>query len=527
MCTVLLCACADHSLPSSARDDASGPPADAGVGGPQAGSRAGGSRADSGGSSAGARGGDAGSALDGARPQAPADAAAIVPDAHVDLGPLLHGDEFAAPAPSGVPLLERKGKLDRVCLVTREVTVLPTGSAARLSAAELDGAAHIVWSDPSSPQGWPDGPLKIARVGSDGTLQPAATVFMPAMGSYILGANAFPGHGQLTLWWNWAGGGPAPAQQGTLVPSTGLIRLDAAMKPLAPERSFDSAQFPMAARLLATADGYAAVWTESTPTGCTLQRAELDQALARDGEPVTLATKPSVARGGAARYPTCAIFGHVATPRGIGLVYARGEGTQDVIAYQAFDAGGRALGPATRLTPPDTFPSGLAMIARGDEVLVAWAVPTGPNRDDETNASLRLVRFGADGRLRGEVATLAAASGQIEGASQFVDFGDAVGLVWSRRHRTDPDCTRGCSHSGSVHYVLLDGTDLAPRSVALELSAPDAAMGISAWLAVRAADEVQVLIDQWKEVSYMGSGVTIEPGASATATILCRASLQQ
>jgi hypothetical protein len=416
-------------------------------------------------------------------------------------------DEVASPEPSGPALIERTSAGDYTCEVSRPVSELAIGADSRalLAPVSLGGVAHVFWAEKSSPQALQlDGPLKTAQLGMDGVLQPAQILFTPAADEYISPSAhaAQVGHDRITLWWDYdsinnpvqlpsPGGGPtAPPGED---PTSGLVQLDADDAVLTPSRPFDLGQFDFWANVVSTTSGYVAVWAELSGTTCNLELARLDETAKMVGTHVTLESMNVSAPPGGV--PQCGVIAVAATPNGLALVYVRGEGDREVHAYRAFDADGKALATATRLAPADAYPMDASLIARGDDVLVAFGVAVGPSQDvGSLDATVRVARFGADGSLNGEVATLAPGrKGQFDRGVVWLDLGDALGVAWGREQKTDTSCMTACQYDGTAQYVVLDAAELTPRSAPIELAPDDAASIFGAGMLAPSGDDLLVV----------------------------------
>lgn len=456
------------------------------------------------------------------------DAAASVPpdasiqgtgrDAAVDAGvDSADGDvELQSPEPSGAALLDRPSVGDYTCTVSRPVSTLPIApQSASAAVAQLDGVGHVFWIE--GQMFGVDGPLKTAAVGIDGVLQTAHEVAAPDANVTSTSPNVrvIGAHDRLTLWWGYNTGG--------IDPLGALAQLDAAGNAIAPSRRFDGGPYPYEAVIAATSTGFVAAWGELTTKGCDLTLLELDANAEVVGTRKTLA--PLITQQPTdGEYRTCAVQAITATPNGYALVYERSRSAGNIFAYQAFDTEGVALAPATRLTPPDSWRFDASLIAHGAEVLVAWSVMVGPNMNaHEVSATLRIARFGADGMLSGDVATLAPPSAkQVDARAMWVDLGNELGLAWTRDQTLDLACTEACLHSAVVRYVVLDDADLTPHSTPVELKVTGADNpGLNGQLLAPNGADLLVLLSRWTYGDVQGSTGALMPATPASAALHC------
>jgi hypothetical protein len=472
---------------------------------------------------AGAGSGAAGSAGD-ADPPSPADTSGAAAEPGASLS------ETAAVEPSGAPLVDRAGANDFACTLARPDTALHDTPVALATDATLDGALHHVWAPAELATGSLTGPIATARVALDGGLESAQVVFMPDVeGVFASPRDLVAGHDRLTFVWDYSDPNePTPAPvigqvaTATVDPTSGLIQLDADGQPLAPARPLDSAQFPFDARLIATRDGYLAIWSEAAASSCAIRIAHLDVDARLVGMHETLARVPVTLPAGGWG-PGCSVIDAVETATGMAIVYARTDDTQERYAYQAFDADGRPLGPAQRLASDAAFTASARLIAHGDAVVAAWSVGVGESRAvGRFDSTLRVARFGSDGTLGGEVVTVASGrEGQLDQYAAWLDLGDALGLAFSREQKQDPACTDGCTFTGVVEYVVIDPDELAPRGPMLEIAPAAAApSGVSAVRLAGDAGDVLIRLDRWAYASAsVDAGRT--PAAPGTALIHC------
>ncbi len=242
----------------------------------------------------------------------------------------------------------------------------------------------------------------------------------------------------------------------------------------------------------------------------------------RVGPQKTLATLPVMVPAGGGNYG-CYVIDIVETPVGLALGYSRTEGMVQVAAYQAFDGGDEPLAPATRIATSAAFYD-LELMVVGDEVLAAWVFT-----DDEVSianfdTTLRVARFGANGALASEVATVAEANpGDFNYRPMWVDLGNAVGLACSREQSLDPSCTQGCVHLGFVHYFMFDPATFAPRSEQLELTSSNAAIpaGFTGRLLAGNADDALFLVDHWSHSNLAPEEATRTSLAPLSIAVHC------
>lgn len=444
-------------------------------------------------------------------------------------------EEIRLVEPSGLALLERATAGDYACALTRPVTALsinvPLDGAYQFQPVVLDGQAYVSWVERTDPLRPGYGPLETASVGLDGVLQSPRVVFEAPSVAQWYGSNrqkVVAGNARLTFWWDYSDepvalpSFPAPAPSApvdSLDSSSGLIQLDAQGAPIAPSRRIDTSDFPLDARVIATRTGFLAAWFDTTATSCTLKLATLDKGAARIGEHMVLTALPTPATPS----PWCDVTGIAETSNGIALVYRRPEGEFHVDSYQAFTAAGQALAPPTLLTPTSAFASATAsLIAIGNDVLVAWTVAVGPSLEvGKVDATIRIARFGPDGRQYGEVSTLAAlVPGQFDSGATWVELGGELGISWTREQKQDMACAEACSYRGTVGYVVLDRTDLTPRSAPIELAPdPKNAAGIAGAAIARTGEDLLFLLSSWTQSK---SDVGWSRGASLPASAALR-----
>jgi hypothetical protein len=425
--------------------------------------------------------------------------------------------ELQSPEPSGAALLDRPSVGDYTCTVSRPVSTLPIDpQSASAAVAQLDGVGHVFWIE--GQMFGADGPLETAAVGIDGVLQTAHEVVAPDANVMSTSPNVrvVAAHDRLTVWWGY--------NTSAIEPLGALVQLDADGNALAPSRRFDGTPYPYDATIAATATGFVAAWGEPTSSGCDLTLLELDANA--DAVPGTRKTLASLIEQQPTdgELPRCAVQAITATPNGYALVYERSRSAGNIFAYQAFDTEGASLAPATRLTPPDSWRFDASLIAHGPEVFVAWSVVVGPNMNaHEVSATLRIARFGANGMLSGDVATLAPASEkQVDARAMWIDLGNELGLAWTRDQTLDQACTEACLHSAVVRYVVLDDADLTPHSTPVELEVTGADNpGLNGQLLAPNGADLLVLLSRWSYGDVQGGTGALMPATPASAALHC------
>jgi hypothetical protein len=311
----------------------------------------------------------------------------------------------------------------------------------------------------------------MAGLGTDGVLQLARVVFdPPAPGARFSKVTTVARPDRFTVWWDHIsndevtplpGPGPVPPPN-PIDPSSGVLQFDAGGGPLGTVRPVDHTYFSFDGSVRASKDGYVAAWSNSPSSSTALRLARLDA----DARPVVTVDLPQ------GPGPTEAVTDVAESGDDVSLVYQRSQGDQHVMLYRRFGAAGTPVGAATRLDAPEPFYRAGALLPRGTDVLVAWQVIEGTDLSvDHTHSSVRLARFGADGKPRGEVLVLASDDARLDHyySASWVDLGDSVGLVWAREHKVDPACDSGCEWTATVHFVAFAPDDLTRHSDPVEL----------------------------------------------------------
>jgi hypothetical protein len=327
---------------------------------------------------------------------------------------------------------------------------------------------------------------------------------------------------RFTVWWDHISNdevtdlpvpGPVPPPN-PVDPSSGVLQFDASGNPLGTIRPVDHTYFSFEGSVRASKDGYLAAWSNSPSSSTALRLARLD-AEARPVGFIDLPQGPG---------PTEAVLDVAESGDDVSLVYQRSQGDQHALLYRRFDASGAPVGTATYLDGPEPFYRTAALLARGTDVLVAWQVIEGTDLSvDHTHSSVRLARFGADGKPRGEVLVLASDDAGLDHyySASWVDLGASVGLVWTREHKVDPACDSGCEWTAAVHFVAFAPDDLTRHSEPMSFAeqGPDHP-GLGIFRAALLGDDLLLVIKRFVQ-SYGQFGWSRLDSSPMSVTLRC------
>lgn len=211
--------------------------------------------------------------------------------------------------------------------------------------------------------------------------------------------------------------------------------------------------------IVASGDGYAAVWVEGTTDESAYKFARLDAAGDLDSSPKT------VLDGKLTRIDSL-----VALEDGFAMAYTELQ-LANKSRFVAFDAEGTLYRDPVELGEP-----GASLIRRGDYVVAAWGHGTG----DPGNAwasNLRIGRFDDRGRAVGDVHELQeSVVHQQNSYPAWVALGDDLGLVWS--HGGVIYVCGGCVPDDHLEFVVLDGRTLAKKSEVVTIENQETAGGL-------------------------------------------------
>jgi hypothetical protein len=123
---------------------------------------------------------------------------------------------------------------------------------------------------------------------------------------------------------------------------------------------------------------------------------------------------------------------------------------------------------------------------------------------------LRIGWFDTGGRALGATYDLQAAVFERRNVDPaWLDLGDDVGLIWSEGSATPILCD-GCTPDNRLHFVVLDGETLSPKSAVLTLNNPGTAGGLTHPQIVSLGPELLVVADVEYHTSSEGMSATLQ-----------------
>jgi hypothetical protein len=168
------------------------------------------------------------------------------------------------------------------------------------------------------------------------------------------------------------------------------------------------------------------------------------------------------------------VGGLVATPTGYLVAYVV-QGVDSVLYVQTLDALGNAAAPLELDRNPNGFDPFVSLLARDNDILMAWSVTEGSWENSDLSRTTLLSRLDVDGkRVAQDVRVQPVVPNQENVAPALVTRGTDVGLLWSQGSVIY--ICAGCMPDNQVQFVLLDGSTLSPRSDVVTLTNP-ATMG--------------------------------------------------
>jgi hypothetical protein len=176
------------------------------------------------------------------------------------------------------------------------------------------------------------------------------------------------------------------------------------------------------------------------------------------------------------------------------------------------NAEGTPIGDPIRLNGDIPFPgwngTQSSLIARRDELLVAWSVTEGDDMMSSAATTLHVARFDAAGTLVSQVYELQAPVTDRELINPaWIDLGDDVGLLWSEGSIIY--ICGGCIPDNQIRFVVLDGDDLAPKSDVVTLVNESSEVGLMAPAAARQGDDVIIVASIQHHVWAEGASGTV------------------
>jgi hypothetical protein len=376
-----------------------------------------------------------------------------------------------------LPLLEREASTRYTCTVSR--------AAAKLGINPWNGDAVLMDVGSQSYLARGEGEmldLTWSSIDLSGKLGSRSSVRMNA-NSYFGGIAGVVHDGSVVLAW---GEGDAPTQLWLAqVTASGAIAA-------APHRlTTGTADERGAPRMVKTADGAALLYVETADATARLRLAFVD------GQGALLDPSKVVVEG-STNYQANDL---VATPSGFGLVYSSFD-REWTLHYRALDGRGNTIGEATTLV--DGTLDG-RLLARGNAVLAAWTV-NGEDENSKRHGIIRVARIDASSGTATTYDVQRPVIDQANSGPRWVDMGADVGLMWGRGQVIY--ICGGCYPDDALQFIVLDGSDLTPKSGLLSVPSP-VGPGLTRAELVRHGDDILVVASITYHVSAEAASATL------------------
>lgn len=382
------------------------------------------------------------------------------------------------PIDPGGPLLDRPAGAKYDCAVSRPMTRL-SGPWGNFSLLPGDGEADaaLVVAEHSGPTiGTTYNDVTWSTLGLDGQLGAKSVVSAPGAPVSPWHVSAASDGDTSTLVWGAAGLGGVYSLNSAQVDASGTV--------LTPASVLATSQQSAEVKIAKLDSGYALLTVENSPAGAKLSFGLLDEAGLLASPPVVIAQGSFMMAGSIA-----SVGSHFAVSYSDNQYYESGK----VSRVLFLDGDGSVLGEPFAFEDTKTF-AAPSLLARGNEVLAAWSVTSGNTwyEVQEAATTIRLARFGADGKLQGKMYDLQAPVEDREAVEPlWVEMGDDVGLLWAEGEIIY--ICGGCVPDHSQKFVVLDGQSLIPQGKVVELANSFPSGGLLSAQAARKGDELLVV----------------------------------
>jgi hypothetical protein len=179
----------------------------------------------------------------------------------------------------------------------------------------------------------------------------------------------------------------------------------------------------------------------------------------------------------------------VPIPNGFLAFYVAGSASNTGLYLRRLDGQGIPQGDSVLIAEGAADPK---FFVRGEQIWAAWSEEEGDPLAQQSAGTLRIARFDASGaRVARDVRVQAPVLNQYAGSPNFVDMGDDVGLLWS--NQSVVYICAGCHSDAHLEFVVLDGTDLTPKSQLLMLPNLKTEGGLVDARAQRTGDELLIV----------------------------------
>jgi hypothetical protein len=147
-------------------------------------------------------------------------------------------------------------------------------------------------------------------------------------------------------------------------------------------------------------------------------------------------------------------------------------------------------------------------MVRGNEIWAAWVESQGSYSDQTVASTIRIGRFDVNGnRVQSDLRLQRPVEDHAAVDPRWIDFGSDVGLLWSIGSVIY--ICAGCMPDNHLEFVVLDGTDLTPKSSLLTMSNRSTHGGLLDPSVVRVGDELLVVSSATYHTSAEGTSATI------------------